>query len=291
MNVTTPNTIYPINMFDNASTHQLREENQAKNIIPEVEQANATNTQAQDDAQTNTATQGSAAQGETENTLEETAEKAQEQQDQAVVEKLKARDREVRAHELAHASVGGQYAGAPSYEYQQGPDGRRYAVGGEVQIDIGKEASPEDTLQKMQQVIASAMAPQEPSAQDIRVANQARQIAAEARAEMNAERMSPETTSEDGEVEFTVRSQPIMQLDRESLQQREALASEAVSEAVGLASDATPVSQAVGLASEAEPVSASMGLATESKPVSDPIATRYGLNSNTMTGINFSQRT
>jgi membrane-associated HD superfamily phosphohydrolase len=291
MNVTTPNTIYPINMFDNASTNQLREENQAKNIIPEVDQADATNTQTRDDAQTSAATQGSAVQGEAENGLEATAEKAQEQQDQAVVEKLKARDREVRAHELAHASVGGQYAGAPSYEYQQGPDGRRYAVGGEVQIDIGKEASPEDTLQKMQQVIASAMAPQEPSAQDIRVANQARQIAAEARAEMNAERMSPETTSEDGEVEFTVRSQPIMQLDRESLQQREALASEAVSEAVGLASDATPVSQAVGLASEAEPVSASMGLATESKPVSDPIATRYGLNSNTMTGINFSQRT
>jgi hypothetical protein len=291
MNVTTPNTIYPINMFDNASTNQLREENQAKNIIPEVDQADATNTQTRDDAQTSAATQGSAVQGEAENGLEATAEKAQEQQDQAVVEKLKARDREVRAHELAHASVGGQYAGAPSYEYQQGPDGRRYAVGGEVQIDIGKEASPEDTLQKMQQVIASAMAPQEPSAQDIRVANQARQIAAEARAEMNAERMSPETTSEDGEVEFTVRSQPIMQLDRESLQQREALASEAVSEAVGLASDATPVSQAVGLASEDEPVSASMGLATESKPVSDPIATRYGLNSNTMTGINFSQRT
>lgn len=32
---------------------------------------------------------------------------------------LKARDREVRAHEAAHQAVGGQYAGAISYVYQR----------------------------------------------------------------------------------------------------------------------------------------------------------------------------
>ncbi|MEH6561766.1 MAG: putative metalloprotease CJM1_0395 family protein, partial [Marinobacter sp.] len=36
---------------------------------------------------------------------------------------LKARDREVRAHEAAHQATGGQHAGAMSLTYQRGPDG------------------------------------------------------------------------------------------------------------------------------------------------------------------------
>ncbi|MDH3737898.1 MAG: putative metalloprotease CJM1_0395 family protein, partial [Alphaproteobacteria bacterium] len=51
------------------------------------------------------------------------------------VERLKERDREVRAHEQAHARAGGPYASAPSYEFVRGPDGKSYAVSGEVQID------------------------------------------------------------------------------------------------------------------------------------------------------------
>src|SRR5438067_2129353 len=40
-------------------------------------------------------------------------------QEQALA-KLKQVDRAVRAHEQAHASTGGQYAGSPSYTYVQG---------------------------------------------------------------------------------------------------------------------------------------------------------------------------
>ncbi|MEL7154829.1 MAG: putative metalloprotease CJM1_0395 family protein, partial [Pseudomonadota bacterium] len=87
------------------------------------------------------------------------------------VERLKARDAEVRRHEQAHAAVGGQYASAPSYTFQQGPDGRRYAVGGEVQIDVAPVAGdPEATIEKMGVVKAAALAPAEPSAADRRVA-------------------------------------------------------------------------------------------------------------------------
>lgn len=121
----------------------------------------------------------------------------QQQQDQAEakkVEELKARDQEVRAHEQAHASVGGQYAGAPSYEFETGPDGRRYAVGGEVQIDISNERTPEETLRKMQQVRAAALAPAEPSPQDLRVASEATQKAMHARAEI-AKQQSTESQS------------------------------------------------------------------------------------------------
>ena len=115
-------------------------------------------------------------------------EQQQEQAEKQEVEELKARDREVRAHEQAHAAVGGQYAGAPQYEFESGPDGRQYAVGGEVSIDISKESTPEETLRKMQQVKAAALAPAEPSPQDLRVASEATQRAAEARSEIAQER-------------------------------------------------------------------------------------------------------
>lgn len=51
------------------------------------------------------------------------------------VARLRQRDAAVRRHEQAHAAAGGPHAGAPSYEYTQGPDGRQYATGGEVPID------------------------------------------------------------------------------------------------------------------------------------------------------------
>ena len=91
-----------------------------------------------------------------------------------LIEELKARDREVRAHEMAHKAVGGRYAGAISYDYQRGPDGRRYAVGGEVSIDISEiPGNPDATVAKMQQVRRAALAPAAPSAQDRRVAAEA----------------------------------------------------------------------------------------------------------------------
>ena len=122
---------------------------------------------------------------------EEAEQRQQEQQELAEkreIQQLKQRDQEVRAHEQAHAAVGGQYAGTPQYEFETGPDGKRYAVGGEVSIDIGKENTPEETLRKMQQVKAAALAPAEPSPQDLRVASEATQRAFEARSEITEER-------------------------------------------------------------------------------------------------------
>ena len=103
------------------------------------------------------------------------------------VRELAARDREVRAHEQAHASVGGRYASAPSYTFQRGPDGRQYAVGGEVAIDISPVAGdPEATIAKAQIVRRAALAPAEPSAQDRSVAAEATAIEQQARVELIA---------------------------------------------------------------------------------------------------------
>lgn len=117
----------------------------------------------------------------------------QEQQDAKEIEQLKARDQEVRTHEQAHAATGGQYAGSPQYEYTTGPDNKRYITGGEVSIDVSEAKNPEETLRKMEQVRAAALAPAEPSSQDLKVAAEASQKAVEARtdiAEENREALS-----------------------------------------------------------------------------------------------------
>ncbi|WP_304439581.1 putative metalloprotease CJM1_0395 family protein, partial [Oleiphilus sp. HI0123] len=99
---------------------------------------------------------------------ESAGERRIEEQQEAIIEEqiaeLRARDQEVRAHEQAHKAVGGQYAGAASFTYQSGPDGNRYAVGGEVSIDISPIPNdPQATISKMNTVKAAANAPAEPS--------------------------------------------------------------------------------------------------------------------------------
>jgi hypothetical protein len=108
----------------------------------------------------------------------------QTEEEQQEISNLEARDQEVRTHEQAHAAAGGQYAGTPQYEYTTGPDNKRYVTDGEVSIDISELNSPEETLRKMQQVRAAALAPAEPSAQDLKVAAEATQKSFEARSEI-----------------------------------------------------------------------------------------------------------
>ena len=88
-----------------------------------------------------------------------------------LLRELQKVDQSVKAHEMAHLAAAGGYAkGGASFSYQRGPDGQNYAIGGEVQVDTGKEATPEATIQKMQIVRQAALAPVDPSPQDQRVA-------------------------------------------------------------------------------------------------------------------------
>ena len=105
------------------------------------------------------------------------------------VEKLKQQDQEIKAHERAHMAAGaGVVRGGASYKYEHGPDGKMYAVSGEVKIDTSKENDPEATIRKMQQVKKAALAPAQPSAQDRSVAAKAAQIEAEARIELQEQK-------------------------------------------------------------------------------------------------------
>ena len=104
------------------------------------------------------------------------------------VQKLEKRDAEVRAHEAAHLAAAGQYAaGGISLDYQRGPDGRQYAVGGDVSIDLSAESTPEATIAKMQTVRQAALAPASPSGQDRKVAAEATQKESTAQQKLSEE--------------------------------------------------------------------------------------------------------
>jgi len=220
MNIVTPFPSININTA-NVYTETARRDNQLREVIPAPAPNSASNTEtkAQSDADkaklpssaeaaTYDATgklsdeqtveqrqQGSeesnSEQQQSQQASEESSEEEQEQQqlelEQQQIKELKARDTEVRVHEQAHASVGGQYAGSPSYDYQRGPDGNNYAVGGEVQIDVSEiPGDPQATIDKMQTVRAAALAPAEPSSADRAIAADATQKMAAAQAELAA---------------------------------------------------------------------------------------------------------
>ena len=83
---------------------------------------------------------------------------------------------------FAQAPAAGQAAGPPSYTYQTGPDGKRYAVGGSVDISMSyNSGDPEASLRSARTAYASAMATGEPSGKDMAAASQALSMAARAR--------------------------------------------------------------------------------------------------------------
>ena len=145
---------------------------------------------------------------EAEKTMENQRRVREEQLIQSEIKMLAARDREVRAHEQAHMAAGGQYAGAATYQYQRGPNGVNYAVGGEVPISTSKEATPEATMRKAQIIRRAALAPAEPSPQDRKVAAMAMQMESAARVEIARERklQVEETDQASADTDPTARS-------------------------------------------------------------------------------------
>lgn len=102
------------------------------------------------------------------------------------VTKLKKEDQRVRTHENAHKSAAGTLSkGSPNYKYEFGPDGKKYAVSGDVHIDSAEVPNdPEATIEKAQKIKRAAMAPADPSSQDQKVASEASRMEAKARQEL-----------------------------------------------------------------------------------------------------------
>ena len=218
MNIVTPQPAINLNT-SNVYTETARRDNQLREVIPKPAPLPASSTenkplnegdkskfQATDNADTydssgrldenktiaedeerNDQQQSRSGKDEEPSEQEQRAEEAEQQQ----LTDLKARDREVRLHEQAHARVGGQYAGSPTYEYQRGPDGNNYAVGGQVMIDVAEVPNdPKATIDKMQTVRAAALAPAEPSGADRAIAADATQKMAAAQADLAQQAIS-----------------------------------------------------------------------------------------------------
>ncbi len=99
---------------------------------------------------------------------------------QRQVAALRARDAQVRTHEAAHEAAGAGLTGPPSFTYVVGPDGRTYVTGGDVTILLPGGGTPAEQIQEARQVRAAALAPSDPSGQDLAVAAQAAEMEAQA---------------------------------------------------------------------------------------------------------------
>lgn len=113
---------------------------------------------------------------------------------QQEVTRLKAIDSKVHAHEQAHMAAGAGLTGGANFQYARGPDGRQYAIAGEVTINVSSGQTPESTIARASQIQAAALAPVDPSPQDRAVAAAAALMASQARAELS--RMKKEEQAE-----------------------------------------------------------------------------------------------
>ncbi|MCL1941562.1 MAG: hypothetical protein FWG09_06420 [Synergistaceae bacterium] len=119
---------------------------------------------------------------------EEFAKKAEDTREKTIVDELKSNERKVLSHEAAHAAVGGRFAGTPKYTRTVGPDGKSYITGGEVSVRVPPSSDPRETIRNMEQVRAAALAPNDPSPQDVSVAASAANAKAQAEAELAADK-------------------------------------------------------------------------------------------------------
>lgn len=95
--------------------------------------------------------------------------------------RLRDTDAAVRAHEGLHfRAAGGLAAGLPRLEYVEGPDGRYYAVAGQVAVQAGATSDPEKASRDAAAYARAAMAPGDASAQDMAAARNAHAHAASA---------------------------------------------------------------------------------------------------------------
>lgn len=89
-----------------------------------------------------------------------------------VLNKFKQTDANVRSHEQVHASIG--HTTAPiSYNYQEGPDGKMYVVGGSVRLDTSLPDDPKAAAFKLDQIQKSSSGAADLSGADVSISSQA----------------------------------------------------------------------------------------------------------------------
>ncbi|RBQ29920.1 putative metalloprotease CJM1_0395 family protein [Aliarcobacter vitoriensis] len=91
---------------------------------------------------------------------------------QRVLSRFENRDNEVKNHEQLHASLGTTTTPI-NYDYQVGPDGKLYAIGGSVRFDTSIPKDEEAAIQKLNEISKAASAPEGLSQADSSIAQRA----------------------------------------------------------------------------------------------------------------------
>ncbi len=96
--------------------------------------------------------------------------------------------REIYNHELAHKNAAGSYGGPIVIE----KNSEGIPIGGHVSIEMPRlnKENPKETIEHADTVIKAAMAPSDPSAQDYKVAAEARSIKSKAESLENKKRLN-----------------------------------------------------------------------------------------------------
>ena len=92
-----------------------------------------------------------------------------------VLKSLQERDDEVRQHENQHVAEAGEFATSGAVlETETASNGRAYATSGKVSVNMAEiDGDPQKTIEKMTKIEKSALKPENPSDQDLRVATEA----------------------------------------------------------------------------------------------------------------------
>ena len=107
-------------------------------------------------------------------------------EEKTAVDRLRQRDAQVRQEEQAYAGSAGAAAAPIIYTYATGPDGRQYAVGGEVSVRLSNPSgNPVQYAHAAARLSAAANAAVNPSAADLSAAHKGYQAISAALAEVH----------------------------------------------------------------------------------------------------------
>ena len=89
-----------------------------------------------------------------------------------VLAKFRNKDASIKSHEQSHAAMA-TTTSPISYNYQEGPDGKMYAVGGSVRLDTSIPADTEAAIAKIDRIKAASTGVDNPSGADMAIASAA----------------------------------------------------------------------------------------------------------------------
>jgi hypothetical protein len=86
------------------------------------------------------------------------------------IARLEMREKEIIEHERTHMAVGGNLASSVSYVYTNGPDGKRYISGGQVDMKMPSGGGLNNLLSGLRRIKSAATSVGDPSGTDLQTA-------------------------------------------------------------------------------------------------------------------------